>query len=373
MKRRSFNQATLATLALGQTIMLSPDAHATSWWDRMLGTPKLYGQRKAVAPRKRQGPQGQRLQQSHDRQRRVPELLDRLRHSGLRDRRQARQGRRQPRRPEQRQEPVREGPVGPDDQQLRRSPPLPDEARGCARRRQVAAHHLGRGLRHHRAAHPQGDGRRQARRSRDPDRPLAHRRRDDALPERDRLAVAVQPPRAVFVEQARRQLREPGRNRLGDRRLRARQVHPELRRQLLRSAPGRDPHRQTHHPWALRQRRQARDAGRAHVEHRGPIRRVAVPAPRHRPGGGARDGQRDHRGGQARRGVARHLEQRQGCRACRSGSRLTRPSGRRSCRASTRQPSAASRSSSRPPRRAPSPSPTAAPARTTTASTPIAR
>jgi thiosulfate reductase / polysulfide reductase chain A len=47
MKRRTFvNTATLSTLALGQAITLSPEAQATSWWDRMLGTPALYGQRK---------------------------------------------------------------------------------------------------------------------------------------------------------------------------------------------------------------------------------------------------------------------------------------------------------------------------------------
>jgi thiosulfate reductase / polysulfide reductase chain A len=49
MKRRAFTQAaSLATLGLGQTIVMAPQAHATSLWDRMLGTPALYGQRKAV-------------------------------------------------------------------------------------------------------------------------------------------------------------------------------------------------------------------------------------------------------------------------------------------------------------------------------------
>jgi anaerobic selenocysteine-containing dehydrogenase len=49
MRRRAFvNTATLSTLALGQTIVLAPEAHATSWWDRMLGTPRLYGERKAA-------------------------------------------------------------------------------------------------------------------------------------------------------------------------------------------------------------------------------------------------------------------------------------------------------------------------------------
>jgi thiosulfate reductase / polysulfide reductase chain A len=49
MKRRDFlktNATSLATIALGQTILLSPDAEA-SVLDWLSGTPKLYGQRKA--------------------------------------------------------------------------------------------------------------------------------------------------------------------------------------------------------------------------------------------------------------------------------------------------------------------------------------
>ena len=49
MKRRTFHATSLATIALGQTIVLSPStAHATTWWERLLGTPALYGPRKDV-------------------------------------------------------------------------------------------------------------------------------------------------------------------------------------------------------------------------------------------------------------------------------------------------------------------------------------
>jgi thiosulfate reductase / polysulfide reductase chain A len=48
MKRRQFNATSLATIALGQTILLSPDAQANGFMDLLRGTPKVYGQRKAV-------------------------------------------------------------------------------------------------------------------------------------------------------------------------------------------------------------------------------------------------------------------------------------------------------------------------------------
>ncbi len=51
MKRRELLQAatvTLANIAIGQTILLSPDAQAQGIMDWIRGTPKLYGQRKAV-------------------------------------------------------------------------------------------------------------------------------------------------------------------------------------------------------------------------------------------------------------------------------------------------------------------------------------
>ncbi|KAF1858517.1 hypothetical protein Lal_00015034 [Lupinus albus] len=202
---------------------------------------------------------------------------------------------------------VREGAERPHDQHVSGAPAVPAQARGQAGRRLVAAHHVGRGGRRDRVPHPQEHRGRPSGARGDPPGPLALRGGVRPLPECRRLARAAEPPRPVFREQARRQLREPRRDGLGIDRRGALPLLPELRRQFLRSPPGRAAPRQARRQGALRPRRQARDVRRAPVQHGGPQRRVVPAASRHGRRHRARDGARDPAREPARPRVHRRL------------------------------------------------------------------
>ena len=139
--------------------------------------------------------------------------------------------------------------------------------------------------------------------------------RDQPLPARVRHQHRAQPPRPVLGLTPRRGADVSVRVRLGPRRLRALEVHPELRLEHVRGAPGPRRRRAAHPARPLRQRRQAGDLRRADVEHRRQQRRVLHARARHRRRRRARHGAHHHQREALRRGVLPRLGQRAARRA----------------------------------------------------------
>ncbi len=245
----------------------------------------------------------------------MPAVLDGLRHHRPREGRAHPQGRGQPDGPQLARQAVRAGPGGAQPPVPPRAPALPAQAGRPARRRQVAPHHLGGGLRRARDAAEEGPRVRQARGVRLPPGPQPQQGRDQPLPARVRHQHRAQPPRPVLGLTPRRGADVSVRVRLGPRRLRALEVHPELRLEHVRGAPGPRRRRPAHPARPLRQRRQAGDLRRADVEHGRQQRRVLHARARHRRRRRARHGAHHHQREALRRGVLPRLGQRAARRA----------------------------------------------------------